>query len=588
MTTALVLATWTAWVLASVGVGLFVLRTLRIQFSLRSQFHAALWVGLGLILLLTSGAQLFIGLGHTLGAALAAAVFFFGLAYLLWRLWAERTEIRVSLERSITWRRLPIFLALGLVTIGLIDMAYLATGEPMDADAGSYRIGSILYASEYRLIPGLANLHFRFGFNSSLWPFAAFIGQGPWTGQGYRLVTGVFLAALVADVFMRIGLRRSNGPTPGDWFLVIATGFLGGVILTDVGRWVPSPAQDIVLLVAYAVSTAFLADFVSSRSNRANTAGMALVTAALAGSLRPLGWVLFVASLVTIVLVYPRAGHTPGQIMRSLRLPLVFAGAMAAVMAIRDAILTGWILYPLDLLAVPVEWRVPSTEVARDGITAYGRSPDVDMETVLASNAWFDPWLDAFLSSREMFFFQIMLAGALLPLLWPRGRRAWARAWRPVLVTMVPNLLAATVWFITAPDIRFGWGPLLALTALPGAFVLWAKGYPQRLATWVGVTLIGAFMTTQVLNGRYLPRGGVPVPVQSSIGPLSVTLNLAPPPTPAAVTGTLGDGTPIRYPAVGGNCYDIFPLCLLPGSGSGVKTLGDEITDGFAVIEDGG
>jgi hypothetical protein len=421
VTTALILATWTALVLASVGVGLVVLRTLRIQFSLRSEVHAALWVGLGLILLLTGGAQLFIGLGHTWGAALAATVFFFGLAYLLWTLWAKRTEIRMSLERSITWRRLPVFLALGLVTIGLIDMAYLATGEPMDADAGSYRIGSILYASEYRVIPGLANLHFRFGFNSSLWPFAAFIGQGPWTGQGYRLVTGVFLTALVADVFMRIGLRRSNGATPGDWFLVIATGFVGGVILTDVGRWVPSPAQDIVLLVAYAVSTAFLADFVSSRSNRANTAGMALVTAAIAGSLRPLGWVLFAVSLGTIVLVYFRDGPTPGQVIRSLRLPLAFAGVMAAVMAIRDAILTGWVLYPLDLLAVPVEWRVSTTEVARDGITAYGRSPDVDMDTVLASNAWFEPWLDAFLSSREMFFFQIMLAGALLPLLWPRG-----------------------------------------------------------------------------------------------------------------------------------------------------------------------
>ena len=583
MAAALILLTWILWILAIIGVGLLSIRLLRWQLPLRTQFHAGLWLGLGLVLLLASGAQLFFGLGHSWGTALASIVFTTGLVCLTWRTWTSRKTIRLALLESGTWRRLPVFLLLVLLFIALVDMSYLATGEPMDADAGSYRIGSILYASGYRTIPGLANLHFRFGFNSSLWPFAALVDQGPWSSQGYRIVTGIFLTALVADLLIRLGIRRQGGSLPGDWFVVIATGFVGGVILTDSGRWVPSPAQDITVLVLSIASTAFLADFLARRTMSRTSLSMAIITAATAGSLRPLGWVLFVVTTAVIIIVLLKQGRSTGDLYRYLGWPLAFSGILALVMAVRDAIVSGWILYPLNLFPMPVVWRTPTTDVAREGITAYGRAPGVDMYEVLASNSWFDPWLQAFVTSREVFFFELMIAGALLPLLWPRGRRAWAQAWRPMVWALTPSLVAGIVWFVTAPDIRFGWGPLLALAALPGAFVLWAKGYPSRAATWIGAVLVAAFMTTQVLNGRYLPRGGAPQAVPIHFGPISVSVHLTPPPTPEAISGTLGDGTPILFPAVGGNCYDIFPMCLLRGSGGNVRSLGDDISDGFAV-----
>ena len=586
MTTLLILVTWSACVLTSMGLGIALLRLVSCRLGLRDELHAGLWIGLGAMLLVASTAQLFFGLGTTPGTALATFLVLSGLAILAWVIWTNRTKAHGSLRKSIAWRRLPVLLALVLLLVALIDMAYLATGEPMDADAGSYRIGSILYASEYQLIPGLTNLHFRFGFDSSLWPFAALIGQGPWFGQGYRLVTGVFLTALIADALIRLSISRRGGPLPGDWFVVIAAGFTGGVILTDAGRWVPSPAQDITVLVLSIASTAFLADYLTRPRYKQMSAALSLVTAATAGSLRPIGWILFVTTLVITLGVMWRQSSAPSQLQRPLGLPVIFAGIFGFVTAVRSTVLSGWILYPLDLFPIAVTWRSPTTDIASDGITAYARAPGVDMYEVLSSNAWFSPWLEAFLSSREMFFFRLMLIGALLPLLWPSGRRAWINSWKPMVLTLAPGFVAALVWFATAPDVRFGWGPLLSLAAVPVSFILWARGYPQRAATWVGVALIAAFMATQVLNGRFLPRGGETVPMQRSFGPLHITLDLAPPPTPESVRGALGDGTPIFYPAVGGNCYDIFPLCLIPGSGSGVKSLGDEISDGFAIIGD--
>ena len=103
----------------------------------------------------------------------------------------------------------------------------------------------------------------------------------------------------------------------------------------------------------------------------------------------------------------------------------------------------------------------------------------------------------------------------------------------------------------------------------------------------IGAGLLAAWVLTQVLNGRYLPRGGEPVEAPAQLGPVSISLQLAPPPTPSAIPGELGDGTSVVYPAVGGNCYDIFPLCLIPGSGTNVRSRGDRIADGFAVQSDG-
>lgn len=114
MTTLLILATWSAWVLASIGLGIALLRLARCRLGLRDELHAGLWIGLGAMLLVASTAQLFFGLGTSPGTALATFLELGGLATLAWVMWTNRTKARGSLRKSIAWRRLPVFLALVL------------------------------------------------------------------------------------------------------------------------------------------------------------------------------------------------------------------------------------------------------------------------------------------------------------------------------------------------------------------------------------------------------------------------------------------------------------------------------------------
>ena len=585
MTTLLILGTWLIWVTAVAGIGAGIMTWRRPHTAARETWHAGLWIGLGIVVVGASALQLLVGLGGSFGLLVATVVLIGGLGVGAWvaiRHWRLTRDRRVAV---LAWKRLPTLLLLVLFGVGLIGMAYLATGEPMDADAGSYRIGAVLYAGEERVVPGLANIHFRFGFNSTLWPFAALVGTGLWEGLGYRVVTGVFVTAMLADVAIRLAIPRSVTTKPGDWFMVIATAFTGGIILTDAGRWIPSPGQDLAFLIVAVAAMALLADYVNSPASARWSGPLAVIVAATAASIRPLGWVLALATWFVVLLYASTASsRTWKSRWQLLRVSTLFFTVTAAVMGVRDLLLTGWILYPITAVPAPVPWLAASGEGASQGITAYGRAPGVDANVVLASNDWLVPWISGFLASREVFFLRFMVIGALLPLLWPRGRRAWHQVTRPLLWAISPPLLLTLTWFATAPDVRFGWAGLVGVAALPGAFLLATGAYPVMSAKVLAVVGLVLMMVTQVLNGRFMPRGGEAVPTEVSVAVWSGTVLLAPPPTPKAVQGELADGTPVQYPATGGNCYDIFPLCLIPGTGQDVRSLGDELVDGFGRV----
>jgi hypothetical protein len=471
--------------------------------------------------------------------------------------------------------------------IGLWIAATFAVAEPMDGDAGLYRIGSINYASAYEIIPGLANLHDRFGFNSSLWPFAAFTGNGIWAGQGWRIVTGIFVAALVFEIAFRVLTMRPLGRLPGDWFAIIAGAFLGAIVLTDSGRWIPSPAQDVAAYVFAAISTAYLVDdLYQGKARTMWCAGVALVTASVAASLRPLGWVFFAATLLVIVLVnFPHASQLTTflrSIWTQLAAPIVFALLLAGVMLARDAILSGWLFFPLTWFPLPVSWAASDPTVVNAWITSWGRSPGDPYTQVMADWSWFFPWLERFNSTREVYLLKMMAIGLVIPLLWSSGRNSWAAKWKIMIWATAPSLIAFAVWFLSAPDIRFGWSATLGIVAIPLSLLFASGAYPEVKLRVLGAALLVAMILVNIPNGRLSPRGREAEIVPSSIGPFSLSLSLSPPNVPRISRGTLMDGTVTTHPVDNGECWTVFPLCVLKGTGNNVRKLGSSIQEGFA------
>ena len=590
---ALILVTWVIWLFATIGVGLGLSSVVKYRpRSLRLQLHVALWWGLAAVLILVSGLNLLFPVGGSLFQSLSAVFLIGGFLLFAGFITAHRRTIIQAASSALSLRRVPTLLFLGLVGVALVLIARFAAAEPMDADTGGYRLGLINYAREFAVIPGLANLHDRFGFNSSLYPFAAFMEIGLWQNQGFRLVAGFLVIVLAADLLLRVAVPRPRGATPGDWYLVIASAFLMAIILTDSGRWIPSPAQDIAGYIPAVASTAFLADALSaSRNNRQRITllNLAVITAAVAGSLRPLGWLL--AAIVVLVALGIELWHRPrtfGNLLRVTRglLPSVSLSAvLAAVMLTRDALLTGWLLFPAGLLGLNVPWRVPNPSGTSAAITAWGRDPGAPASEVLEGFDWFIPWFSRFLESREAYLIGLMLIiGGGSSLLLRRGRRAWTASWPRMLVTLIPNVSMLLVWFVTAPDVRFGWAALVSVAAVPLSWLLATHAFPSVPVHYVGVAILVVMLGTQVANSRTTPRGAEPIATPLYLGPVVLTVNLGAPQQVETERGQLPDGTPVLFPRDRPDCWDAFPLCLMRGADPQVESIGDGIQDGFRPI----
>jgi hypothetical protein len=411
------------------------------------------------------------------------------------------------------------------------------------------------------------------------------MGNGFWEDNGFRIVTGFVFLLLLTEVGLRILAPRKR--TPGDFLIVLGWAFAAWVVLDDSGRWMASPSQDLMALVTALVAFVFLVDFINPSSRQPWFASAALITAATSASIRPLSWLLVVSLLLTIYLasiwLKPRERIGLGAHLYLLpTLGVVFV--LGVVMMIRDAIISGWLLFPFTAFPLPLDWRTANPKGDSLGITWWGRAPGSSIDQAQAQG-WFGPWLDSFIFGREMRFFALAIIASLLPILWLAGRRAWRQSWPAISLSLLPALVVSIVWFVMAPDIRFGWAGLFALAGIPVAFLLAAHAYPRWLYQASFFVLVALGVATNSRAGHFDQRGNEPSAYSLNIAGREVSVLLGPPNAVRTVPGRLGDGTPIVYPRDGENCYMVFPLCLLPGSGTNIEKRGDAITDGFRVIQ---
>jgi hypothetical protein len=522
----------------------------------------------------------FTGTGQRVGSLLAAMWLVAGLGLLLHWCIRRRGLINSSLSSTAKISNWPALLFGAVILGATLVMTNFAAAEPMDYDAGLYRLGLINYASEYPVIPGLANLHDRFGFNSFLGPVAGWLGTGFWQGEGFRLITGFFVSALFLDVTLRTAVPQTR--TPGDYFLIVSVGFVCWIVLSDSGRWIPSPAVDLIALVLIAVVIGYLADFAASQGLSQWQIPVVILVGALAAAVRPLAWILIPLVCVAILLSFRNrisVAIRTRQLQWRLGISVLAATFLLGVMLLRDAMLSGWLLFPTSTFPLAVDWRTPDPTGTRLGITWYARAGSNMAEA--QQIGWLSEWIASFVNSQEFKAWGLLLLAALVPVLWRKGRQAWKASWYAVMIVAFPPVVLTVVWFATAPDIRFNWGGLLGVSAVPLAFVLARHAYPGWVVRVAFIALLIFGIVTNTRNGRLEPRGRPAEIAVKSIFGQDVALYLAAPNRVVTTPGELGDGTPILYPAQGENCYMVFPLCLLPGGGTSVEKRGASIADGF-------
>ena len=599
----LVLVTWAFVIAGCIAIGYGITTNSRLQESISGQLRYALWWGFAVAVLGILTLSIVVPLRSGAAAAwMGVALICFG-GYSTFRIVTRGKKVasRGTTEAKI-FASIWVKLLLIALAIAVVFFAVAALGPVTNYDSGLYHLGAIKYAGDYATIPGLANLYFPLGYNNSLFPIAAFLGNGPWDGEGYRLVNGLIITMMLVD----LALRWTRGPrTVGAYVLLVGAvvTLVPMVALSD--YWVTSPTSDSAVLALTMVVSAYLADAIGSPVNRARNGATAFVIAVLTVSLRPL-MAVFVLGVIGVLIakyiVDKRAraserattdendSEIEEQKEFGSRVIWIRAGVIAALFAVvqsvRDFILSGWLQFPLSIHPFNVAWLAPDPVWNRTPTLGAARDP-LHLWEAAVGWGWIPAWASRLPSQWETYVILALVIATVISVI-VAIKIATLRAQGLILV-MLPALITCAAWFLASPpSFRFVWGPIFSLGVLPIGWALFAIATARKgrrlpaLITPVAL-VVSAVVVVLVVAYTGLLRLHPDLDTQKhawALGPFAVDVALAPVVDAPTKSVTLGSGLVIQMPTASDQCWNVYPLCTAQLA-SPLAPRGDSLQDGF-------
>lgn len=472
----------------------------------------------------------------------AVLVVVVGLILFLIRFW----PIRASFYRPF-W--------MGVILIWLAVISTYAVMRPMNFDSGLYHIPTIRWLVDAPVALGLANLHTRFGFNSSWFSVSALFAQSSlrsvanYTALASELMVGAFGIAVASALYRMVHNK-------GQKFSVIFLAASGLVLFAPiVSSYLSSPSTDnAILVLALVVCYAFLRAG-DARSSSAFlyefwvTSFLTLFAITIKLSVLPLA----LLPLSLFVLGYrSRLGL---ERVRNL-VPVLFSAALVAgVWMARGFLLSGCLIYPIGLTCVPrVSWAVPDGLVRFEAlfVQSWARAQHQLPGVVLSSNDWFVPWLIDLVGSIDFRVLLVCLVAGAGLCIFAVYKYSGLSINTSVMVLAGVSISGLGYWFLSAPDIRFGvtWFWVVAILLVSIAlFTLVEKKPTARL--WASGAL-GLLLIVAVL---WVGSRGVGAALESGLSPMSLARMHPPLQSPEAVAHTNSQGYVFYTVSQDDRCY---------------------------------
>ena len=544
-----VFLTWAVIALALIGLGTIVLTLFSEGYSLIDAF----WMGLAISVTVLEIWNL------VLPITVSVTMFLFGAGLL--GLALNRSALQNSLRSTLQAPRWLLFLGIAFALL----LALRSCGLCEYYDTGLYGASSVRWIQTYPSVPGLANLHGRLGFNSSVFLCIAALGQGPWKDLGFHLFTGFLLSALWVTLLPACARCVSQAAaSPVDWFhcILAVPAFFWTTRSRIVGTQTDESAA-IVCLIAAGILFADLSQY--SPQDRPNPQPSRLVLAATLFSLA----VTFKVSTAVFAffawcLVFRRIWQTTAS-PRKRRLHLAAVLLSATVLLVpwfaRSIILSGYPLFPATVFAFPVPWKMPLSAARwyALGVHSWGRIPDAPFRDTQGLH-WLGDWLHRALRNRPSF--QVPLAISLAGLaiaLFLHFRQGKPRPACPQLSLLFPGLAGIIFWFAASPDLRFAQFAIWTTAATLGAWGIVSLDF-QRSPSHTRPAHTGIVLAALLLSTIWCVISfGWKEPIQALRG-----VQQPPPlPKPALILRHTLSGLPVYVPAQGNQCWDA-PLPCTP------------------------
>ncbi|SDZ92653.1 hypothetical protein SAMN02745687_01114 [Lachnospiraceae bacterium NK3A20] len=512
----------------------------------------------------------------------------------------------------------------------IVICAYLTSRGYMHYDSDLYHAQAIRWIEEYGVVPGLANLHNRLGYNSAAFPLTAlfsfrFVSSwlAPLGEKSAHVVQGYLYLMLWLECLkiFRIFQQKSGGVLPR-LSLADFVRLAGIYYLFSSADEIVSPASDYFLvLVTFWILIRFL------ETDDWFTLALLAVAVVWTITIKLSGAMLLLLAVLPVIRLFRK------RQWKSILLFTVTSVLVALPFFIRNVILTGYLVYPfpaINLFNLP--WKVPDAAALADSreIMVWGRGYRDVTRYALPFSAWTGDWFRSQAGADRLF---LIVAGvSVLIIIWggilhhvadrvrcvtagaggveARGGRAEtgakcveARAGRgrddcarthhsrlnATVLTVEMTLIAAVVfWVKNGPLMRYGCVFVYSLAALNAGIILWYLAElwadpiktPERYLRRAKVlhlaasALITAFIAYKVyaVGREVLSRAAQPYWVwQQDYGTY-------------AVKSYEMNGITFYYPESGDQCgYAAFPSAPTRRDGD-IMMMGDELADGFVSV----
>jgi hypothetical protein len=348
----------------------------------------------------------------------------------------------------IDWRSLSLILPIAFV------VANIALNYPAKAayDTELYHIQNVMWNASYPTLPGLANVHDRFGFNSSYLLYATLFESLP--GGAPHYAAGTLIFPVIMAVVCALIKVVSGAGTLNDKLQVILVVpvvlYLSSVgsLNTDFG----------VLLVGVTLILRYFSIVNAKSASHEDVVFICLLSAV--NITFKLSFAVFGIIVIIVTLYYYQRNFSWKWLLVAGALSTGLVGTWVA----RNYIISGYPLFPETVAGIQGDWAVPirTAQSTRDWVYSWARRAYVTPREVLASNNWISDWWTLRMQA-------ITLAGPIsislisfIPLIIRRIRPLFQN-W----LYFLPHIVALCVWFITAPEPRFAtlhlWGFSLGL-----------------------------------------------------------------------------------------------------------------------------
>lgn len=414
-----------------ISFGILAEKILKVKF----QFTDRVLVGLSVTNTLVSLVSLFL--------PITILVLFIFLSFCFVFLYFERKNLKL-LTFGLIHKNIIVIITFPFLLSALV----FSLNPPFAYDSGLYHIQSIKWIQEYSVVPGLANLHGRFGFNPNIFTIFALTSLKEIFKQEIFSVNFVIYSILVLHSINRIyKILKQEGFT-NSFLLHSIVLFL----ILEQFMSLSSPTPDLISIV---LPLYILTNLPKNENGIHSKLNLENYFSSIILSVYTISVKLATIPLCILILLLIIRYKFNGK---KLLIVISISFLILLPWLIRNVILSGYLIYPFSAIDIfNFDWKVPLNAVVSEklSITGWARNPGEGYKEAAQMKfwEWFPIWWNT-ISKLNRLFIVISFLSPIFIFIYSLFKKI--KIDFQTFAILFTSWIGVIFWILLAPDIRFG------------------------------------------------------------------------------------------------------------------------------------